>query len=136
MALGDLILDETGQVMGMRVLSSDANGIKTEVSLQLTGTIRGVSESTLWTYTILTRPDGSMYGSGTGIMTTQDGDVVSMVGAGSGKIVPPGATNNFRTMLHPHSAAAKYADLNGSTLVGEYDLNADGSAINKCWEWK
>ena len=136
MALGNLILDETGQVMAMRVLSNDANGVNVEANIQTTGTIRGVSETTLWTYNILTRPDGSVQGGGNGIMTTQDGDVVSMVGAGSGKIVPPGATNNFRTMLHPHSAVAKYADLNGSTLVGEYDLNADGSAINKCWEWK
>ena len=47
MALGNLILDETGQVMGMRVLSNDANGVNVEVSLQTTGTIRGVPENTL-----------------------------------------------------------------------------------------
>ena len=58
MALGNLILDETGQVMGMRVLSNDANGVNVEVSLQTTGTIRGVPENTLWTYNILTRPMG------------------------------------------------------------------------------
>ena len=33
MALGNLILDETGQVMGMRVLSNNADGVSVEVSL-------------------------------------------------------------------------------------------------------
>ena len=101
MALGNLILDETGQVMGMRVLSNDANGVNVEVSLQTTGTIRRVPENTLWTYNILTRPDGSVQGGGNGIMTTKDGDVISLIGNGSGKAVPPGETTNFRTMLHP-----------------------------------
>ena len=136
MALGNLVLDETGQVTGLRVLSVDASGAKVEVSLQATGTIRGVAETTIWTYNTLTRPDGSIYGWGEGIMTTQDGDVITLIGHGSGKTPPPGGTTNFRTMLHPHSASAKYADLNGTALAGEYDVAPDGSAVNKCWEWK
>ena len=39
-------------------------------------------------------------------------------------------------MLHPHSTSAKYADLNSISLAGEYDVAPDGSAVNKCWEWK
>ena len=136
MALGNLILDETGQVMGMRVLSNDANGVNVEVSLQTTGTIRGVPENTLWTYEILTRPDGSVQGGGNGIMTTQEGDVISLIGNGSGRAAPPGETMNIRTMLHPHTTSTIFADLNGSALAGEYDVNADGTAVNKCWEWK
>ncbi len=136
MALGDLILDETGQITGTRVLSADASGTKIELSLQLTGTIRGVAETTIWTYTTLTRPDGSIYGEGNGVMTTQDGDVINLIGHGSGQAVPPGGTTKFRTMLHPHTASAKYADLNSIGLAGEYELAPDGSAVNKCWEWK
>ena len=37
MALGNLILGETGQVMGIRVLSHDANGVNVEASLQTAG---------------------------------------------------------------------------------------------------
>ena len=59
MALGDLVLDDSGQVTGIRVLSTDASGTNLELSAQLTGTIRGVSHTTLWTYTVLQRPDGS-----------------------------------------------------------------------------
>ena len=47
MVLGNLILDETGQVMGMHVLSNDASRVNVEVSLQTTGTIRGVPENTI-----------------------------------------------------------------------------------------
>ena len=122
--------------MGMRVLSNNADVVSVEVSLQTTGTIRGVPENTLWTCTILTRPDGSLEAGGNGITTTQDGDVISLIGNGSGKAAPPGATTNFRTMLHPHTASPKYADLNGTAWAGEYDVNPDGSAVNKCWEWK
>ncbi len=136
MALGDLILDEAGHVTGIRVLPTDASGTNIELCLQLTGTIRGVAETTLWTYTTLTRPDGSIYGVGQGVMTTQDGDVIHLIGHGSGQAAPAGGTTKFRTMLHPHSTSAKYADLNSIGLAGEYDVAADGSAVNKCWEWK
>jgi hypothetical protein len=107
MALGDLVLDETGKVTGVRVVSSDAMGAKTEVCLQTTGTIKGVPETTLWTYTTLTRPDGSMTGDGRGVMTTQDGDVISLFGAGNGKAVGPGETTKFRTMIFAHYRPVK-----------------------------
>lgn len=136
MALGDLVLDETGTITGIRVLSNDASGSKLEISLRTTGTVRGVAESTVWTYWQLIRPDGSMYGQGEGVMTTKDGDVIQLTGHGSGQAPPPGDATHFRTMLHAHTAAAKYADLNSIGLVGNYDVAADGNAVNKCWEWK
>ena len=136
MALGDLVLEETGQVTGIRVLSTDASGTKLEVSLQTTGTIRGVAESTLWTYTQLIRPDGSILGGGQGVMTTEDGDVISLVGNGSGQAAPPGGAIELRVFLHPYSTSSKYSDLNSIGLVGEYDVAADGSAASKFWEWK
>lgn len=136
MALGDLVLEETGTVTGVRVLSADASGTKLEVCLQTTGMIRGVAETSFWTYTQLMRPDGSIYGGGQGVMTTADGDVIQLIGHGSAQAPPPGGTTKFRTMIHHHSAAAKYADLNGIGAVGEYDVGPDGNAVNKCWEWK
>ena len=98
MALGNLILGETGQVMGMRGLTNVANGVNVEASLQTTGTIRSVSENTIWTYEVLTRPDGSVHSGGNEVMTTQNGDVIALIGNGSGRSVPPGEPTNFRTM--------------------------------------
>ena len=115
----------------MRVLSNDANGVNVEVSLQTAGMIRGVPENSISTYEVLARPDGSVQGGGNGIMTTQDGDVIALIDNGSGTAVSPGETTNFRTMLHSHTTSAKFADLNGSAWAGEYDVNADGSAVKK-----
>ena len=135
MALGELALDETGQITGTRVLSTDASGTNVEISLATTGTIRGVAETCMWTYTTLQRPDGSLYGAGNGVLTTANGDVIHLIGHGSGK-VNPGGTIRFLTMLHHHGATGDNADLNTIALAGEYEVAPDGTATNKCWEWK
>ena len=135
MALGELVLEDSGQITGIRVLSTDASGTTLELNLQLSGTIRGVDQNTLWTYTMLQRPDGSLYGQGNGVLTTVNGDVIHLIGSGSGK-ANPGGTVRFCTMLHPHGATGQNADLNGIGLAGEYEVAADGTATNKCWEWK
>ena len=135
MALGELVLEDSGQITGIRVLSTDASGTTLELNLQLSGTIRGVGENTLWTYTMLQRPDGSLYGQGNGVLTTVNGDVIHLIGSGSGK-ANPGGTVRFCTMLHPHGATGQNADLNAIGLAGEYEVSADGTATNKCWEWK
>ena len=111
MALGALICEETGKVTGISVLSSDASGTKVEINLQTTGQIRGVAENCLWTYSQLTRPDGSIYGQGQGVMTTQDGDVIHLIGHGSGKTPPPGGTI-FRPDRSPLAP--------GLTAMGDY----------------
>ena len=135
MALGELVLEDSGQITGIRVLSTDTSGTTLELNLQLSGTIRGVGQNTLWTYTMLQRPDGSLYGQGNGVLTTVNGDVIHLIGSGSGK-ANPGGTVRFCTMLHPHGATGQNADLNGIGLAGEYEVAADGTATNKCWEWK
>ena len=135
MALGELVLEDSGQITGIRVLSTDASGTTLELNLQLSGTIRGVGQNTLWTYTMLQRPDGSLYGQGNGVLTTVNGDVIHLIGSGSGK-ANPGGTVRFCTMLHPHGATGQNADLNAIGLAGECEVAADGTATNKCWEWK
>ena len=69
-------------------------------------------------------------------MTTVDGDILNLTGAGAAKAAGPGEATNFRTMLYVHTVAPKFADLNYVGLVGEYDVAPDGSATNKNWEWK
>ena len=135
MALGELVLDDSGQITGIRVLSTDASGTNLEISAQLTGTIRGVGHTTLWTYTVLQRPDGSLYGGGNGVLTTVNGDVIHLIGSGSGN-ANPGGPVRFCTMLHAHGATGQNADLNYIGLTGEYEVAADGTATNKNWEWK
>ena len=80
MALGDLVLEDNGQVTGIVVLSTDSSGTTLELSLTLNGTIRGIAHTTMWTYTTTTRADGSMYGQGNGVLTTVNGDVIHLIG--------------------------------------------------------
>ena len=136
MGLGNLILDQTGSITEVRELSNDAAGIKNEIKLTVKGTIRGVAETTHWTYTALARPDGSVYGEGTGVMTTADGDVLNLTGSGVCKAAGPGESTHFRTMIYAQTTSSKFTDLNYVGLVGEYDVDPDGTATNKSWEWK
>ena len=136
MALGDVVLDETGTVTEVKELSNDAEGVKSEIKLTLKGTIRGIAETTEWTYTALARPDGSVYGEGTAIMTTEHGDILHLTGAGAARAAGPGESTNFRTMLYAHTTSSRFVDLNHIGLVGEYDIAPDGTAANKNWEWK
>ena len=135
MALGELVLEDNGQITGIRVLSTDASGTTVELCVTLTGTIRGVAQTTMWTYNATTRADGSMYGQGNGVLTTVNGDVIHLIGSGSAQ-ANPGGTVRCCTMLHPHGATGENADLNSIGLVGEYVAAADGTVTNKCWEWK
>ena len=136
MGLGNLILGQTGSITEVRELSNDAAGIKNEIKLTVKGTIRGVAETTHWTYTALARPDGSVYGEGTGVMTTADGDVLNLTGSGVCKVAGPGESTRFRTMIYAQTTSSKFTDLNYVGLVGEYDVDPDGTATNKSWEWK
>ena len=95
MALGELVNEETGQISGVRVISADATGTTSEVSLRAEGTIRGTRQVTNWTYEQIQRPDGSLYGYGRGVMTTANGDVVNLTGSGSAK-VPTGLSFSRR----------------------------------------
>ena len=137
MTLGNQVFEEKGNVTGVRVLSSDASsGTNLEICIRTTGSIRGVAHSSMWTYTQLTRPDGSVLGRGVGVLTTVEGDVIHLTGSGSGETPPAGGTINFRVAIHCHSSAAKYSDLNSIILVGNYLVAADGSTEFTTTEWK
>ncbi len=71
--LGELIFEKKGTTSGIRVLSSEGGEVEVEVNLKTEGKILGVEETSMWTYTSKTRADGSIYGEGTGFMTTESG---------------------------------------------------------------
>lgn len=101
--LGNAIYEEQGATTGVRVLSLDADGTTLEVSIQTEGTIRGVAETTVWTYWSKTRNDGSIH---------------------------------YRGAIYFTTTSKRLRDLNGTMGVHEYDLDAQGKAIVKVWEWK
>ena len=134
--LGEVLFKETGKTIGMRVLSTDAAGVNVEVTLQTEGQIGDVDETSLWTYTSLTRPDGSIHGDGRGFMTTSDGDVIGMLGSASAKAVGADGSIKYRGALHFQNASGGFSHLVGTAGVFEYDVDAEGNTTATVWEWK
>jgi hypothetical protein len=136
MALGELVNEERGQISGVRIISSDVTGTTSEISLRTEGTIRGTRQVSNWTYEQIKRPDGSLYGYGRGVMTTENGDVVNLTGSGSAKVPTGGKPTLYRVVNHYHTTSEKLQDLNYIAVVGEYDVSTDGSTEGRFWEWK
>ena len=133
--LGELIFEEKGTTSGIRVLSSEGGEVEVEVNLKTEGKILGVEETSMWTYTSKTRADGSIYGEGTGFMTTQDGATIDMHAQGAAKATSDGSAA-YRGALYFQTTAEKYAHLNSIAGVVEYDVDAQGNTVGKIWEWK
>ena len=133
--LGELIYEEKGNSSGIRVLSSQDGEVEVEVSLRSEGKILGVEHTTLWTYTSKTRADGSIYGEGTGFMTTQDGATIHLHAQGASKATSDGSVA-YRGAVYFQTTAEKYAHLNAVAGVHEYDVDAQGNTVGKIWEWK
>lgn len=133
--LGDLLLEETGTTTGMRVLSQDDSGTVMEVTLQTQGTICGVEETTLWTYSSTMHADGSISGEGIGMLTTANGDVLRLTGSGSAPGFNADGTLSYRGAIYIRTTSEGFAQLHGTAGVYEYDVNPDGTASTKMWAW-
>ena len=133
--LGKLISQEKGQITGVRVLSSDPAGPKMEATVQMSGQILGVADTQQWTYWSVTRPDGTLYGEGQGVITTKNGDVATGVGQAAGTVGRGGAVK-WRGAVYLYSKARKLLPLNKMAVVFEYDVDQNGKAQGKFWEWK
>jgi hypothetical protein len=88
----------------------------------------------LGTYVAGSKPDGSLYGEGEGVLAFLDGDMVTWRGAGSGKLGPGGSVR-YVGAVHYFTASAKLAKLNSIAGVFEFDIAADGQTHAKIWEW-
>ena len=135
--LGEQIVDETGQITGMRVLPEENGGPpKVEVSFQASGTLLGVHETNMGTYVSVSRPDGSMHAEGQGVIMTDNGDMVSWRGQGVGHFTGQGTAVSWRGAIYYQTAAEQLARLNSITGVFEYETDASGKAEDKVYEWK
>ena len=132
--LGEQFGESRGKRTGRRVLSVDG-GFKVEVEFESKGKLLGVDITEIGTYWSESRPDGSMYGEGQGLMMTQDGEVATWKGGGVGKFVDGGAVS-YRGAIYFSTASQKLARLNGAATVFEFDVDAEGNTHSKLWEWK
>jgi len=131
--LGDLIGESKGKRIVRRILSVDP--ATAEVSFEDSGTMLGVSTTGSGTYTSTVRPDGSIFGTGQGLMLTADGDAITWTGSGLGKFGPGGSVS-YRGMLFYRTTSQKLGRLNNMCGAFEYETDAAGNTSAKVWEWK
>jgi hypothetical protein len=74
--LGQQIGDERGKVTGRRVLPSDGQGPKMEVTFEARGQFVGIASVNVGTYWTVVQTNGLLYGEGEGFITTNQGDIV------------------------------------------------------------
>jgi hypothetical protein len=131
--LGEQIGETKGKRLVRRVISVDPT--TAEVSFEDSGHMLGVPTTGIGSYTSVVRPDGSIYGHGQGLNTTQDGEGVTWTGTGVGKFGPGGAVS-YRGMLFFRTASEKLARLNNACGAFEYEVDSSGNTVSKVWEWK
>ncbi|HEV2246297.1 MAG TPA: hypothetical protein VGW37_06560 [Terriglobia bacterium] len=132
--LGEMIVELRGKRTGRRVLSVD-NGFKVEVAFESTGKMLGIDVMEVGTYWSESRPDGSLYGEGHGVVIGADGNSATWKGQGVGRFVEGGAVS-YRGAVYYSSASPRLARLNSVAAVFEFDVDAEGNTHSKLWEWK
>ena len=131
--LGEKIGEARGKRVVRRVVSVDPP--TAEVSFEDSGKMFGVAVSGLGTYTSVVRADGSLFGTGQGLETTEDGEALTWTGTGLGHF-GPGGSISYRGMLFFKTASKKLARLNNACAAFEYEVDPKGSTVSKLWEWK
>ena len=134
--LGEQIGQETGQITGMRVLPGNGGGPKVEVSFQASGTLLGVHGTNMGTYVSVTRPDGTLFGEGQGVVMTEDGEMVAWQGAGVGRFTGHGTAVSWRGATYYQTTSERLSRLNGVAGVFEYETDESGKSEDKTYEWK
>lgn len=133
--LGDLIGEEQGQIVLRRVLPSDGQGPKVEISFQASGKLLGSDVTSLGTYWSVVQPNGALYGEGQGVIMTAQGDVAQWTGAGRGNFTQQGGVS-FRGAIYYQTTSEKFASLNTVAVIYEHESGPDGSVVTRNWEWK
>jgi hypothetical protein len=133
--LGEQLGEEIGQITGTRVLPG-TNGPQVEVSFQSNGTLCGVHETNMGTYITITRPDGTLFGEGQGVVMTDDGGMAAWKGHGVGRFTGHGSAVSWRGAVYYETASPELARLNGVAGIFEYETDGSGKVSSKIYEWK
>lgn len=134
--LGEQIGEELGQSTGLRVLPGDGVTPVFETSFQSSGRFMGSDSQNMGTYTASPRMDGTLSGTGQGVVMLADGAMVSWRGSGVGRMTGDGTGASWRGSLVFFTAAPQYSQLNSIAGIFEYEVDASGKTTGKTWEWK
>jgi hypothetical protein len=132
--VGDLIYEESGKIVGTRVLGVDSP--KIEYSYTAQGVLKGeIKITNTGTYYIILRSTaGVMYGEGKGVFMTTDGELATWTAQGIGLRHTRGdgkMTAIGSVFFRASSATGKLAFLNDIVAVFKYEEDQAGNVYGK-----
>lgn len=131
MALGEVLGESKGKVVGMKVLPDG----RVEVTFQGSGRLLGIEISDLGTYTQSMRANGSIYGDGQVVIMSSQGAAL-WKGSGTGRPTGQGFGAKYAYGGIFVNAPEKSARLLDVYTAGEYTVDQAGNYQWKLWEWK
>ena len=134
--LGELVCDFKGRLTCRRILPHQDGGMKMELSMEETGKILGVEVMDMTTFETTMKPGGIMFGIGQGVTMGKGGEMALYHANGVGKKTGKGSASSFRGVLYLTTQSPKWASLNGTALVFEYEADENGNTRVQAWEWK
>jgi hypothetical protein len=99
--------------------------------------LKGVEFTNIGTFWSITRPGGTLYGEGQGVMTTKGGDeMATWNGYGVGRFTGPGRISYRGSFFYRTNSTGKLSFLNNIVGLFEYEWDEGGNSAAKVWEWK
>jgi hypothetical protein len=135
--LGEQIGEAKGKRTGQRVLNVEEGLAKIETSFSESGKFKGVDFTNIGTFWTITRPGGTQYGEGRGVITSKSGDeMATWTGYGVGGFTGLGRIRYHGSFFYRTNSIAKLSFLNNLVGLFEYEWDEDGNSSAKVWEWK
>jgi len=134
--LGEMYSEEIGQVTGVRVLPTENGAARLEITFQAGGTILGLHSTDMGTYVGTLNSDGTLSGSGQGVIMTEDGGVATWVGHGVGKPTGKGNGVSWRGAVYYQTQSPSLTRLNSIAGVYEFEVDETQKTEGKLFEWK
>jgi hypothetical protein len=134
--LGELLGEGSGKVTAVRVLPTEGQQVRLEVSIQGKSKLLGVETTDTATYSQTVRPGNVLYGEGHWVVMSREGEIADWTGFGVGKPTGPAPAAHYGVCGSFHTASGRLARLSSLATVLEYDTAEDGTYHFKIWEWK
>lgn len=133
--LGQVVGESSGVFVSTRVLPSEDQQIRVEVSFQGKGHLLDEEITDIGTYWQTVRPGGVLYGEGHVLMMTPQGEVADWTGFGVGRPTGPAPAASYAVGGSFQTASSKLFRLTTIVTAIEYDVDQDSHYRWKLWEW-
>lgn len=134
--LGELLGEMEGKVSSSSQRVVDIKGRTMETTVMASGSLKGVQVTETLTYVANPTSKGVLHGVGNGIITTEDGNIVTFTGEGIGTFDASGVLKWRGAIFFDTSSEGKLGSLNNIVGVFEAQIDAQGNFTDKTWEWK